>query len=195
MKNYYEQLEVNSKASLEIIEKAYRVLAKRYHPDLQREPSSRKYAEDRLKEINEAYRILSDTFLREQYDSELAREQERRMEALQQDKGYSAEKSWSPHKRQKEEQKQEEEIPKEKQKVKVGTFSALMDLVTVLYKDRPKREELKEMTKKDFVAVLLTIIIVILVGIVLWIIPFTNAWMRELIFENPLFNWIGNLFS
>ena len=33
MKNYYEILEVNRKASKEIIEKAYRVLAKKYHPD------------------------------------------------------------------------------------------------------------------------------------------------------------------
>ena len=35
MKNYYEILEVDKKASEEIIEKAYRALAKRYHPDLQ----------------------------------------------------------------------------------------------------------------------------------------------------------------
>ena len=35
MKNYYEILEVDKNASSEIIEKAYRILAKRYHPDLQ----------------------------------------------------------------------------------------------------------------------------------------------------------------
>lgn len=35
MKNYYEILQVNEKASQEIIEKAYKVLAKKYHPDLQ----------------------------------------------------------------------------------------------------------------------------------------------------------------
>ena len=35
MKNYYEILQVNENASQEIIEKAYKVLAKKYHPDLQ----------------------------------------------------------------------------------------------------------------------------------------------------------------
>ena len=34
MKNYYEILEVNKKASKEVIEKAYKVLVKKYHPDL-----------------------------------------------------------------------------------------------------------------------------------------------------------------
>ena len=53
----------------------------------------------------------------------------------------------------------------------------------------------KEVTKKDILALVLTIIIVILIGIALWFIPFTNGWMRELLFENPLFNWIGSIFS
>lgn len=37
MKNYYEILEVNENASKEVIDKAYKVLAKKYHPDLQEE--------------------------------------------------------------------------------------------------------------------------------------------------------------
>ena len=37
MKNYYEILQVNENASIEIIEKAYKVLAKKYHPDLQKD--------------------------------------------------------------------------------------------------------------------------------------------------------------
>ena len=52
-----------------------------------------------------------------------------------------------------------------------------------------------EITKKDIFAVLLTIVVVILIGIILWFIPFTNGWIRELIFENPLFQAIGKLFS
>ena len=51
------------------------------------------------------------------------------------------------------------------------------------------------MTQKDILAIFLTIITVILIGVILWFIPFTNGWMRELLFENPLFNWIGGLFS
>ena len=61
-----------------------------------------------------------------------------------------------------------------------------------LIKNKPKRDEVKEMTKKDIFAILLTIVIVVLIGVVLWFIPFTNGWMRELLFENPLFSWIWN---
>ena len=63
MKNYYEILEVNQKASSEVIEKAYKVLVKKYHPDLYN-GEKREYAEQKSKEINEAYRILSDTFFK-----------------------------------------------------------------------------------------------------------------------------------
>ena len=70
MKNYYEILEVSKNASKEIIEKAYKVLAKKYHPDLQQE-SERKKAEEKMKIINEAYEILSDDEKRKNYDIEL----------------------------------------------------------------------------------------------------------------------------
>ena len=51
-KNYYKILEVDSSASPEVIEKAYKALAKKYHPDLQEE-SQKKSAGEKLKEINE----------------------------------------------------------------------------------------------------------------------------------------------
>ena len=64
MKKYYEILEVNPNASIEIIEKAYKVLARKYHPDLY-EGEEKIYAEKKMRDINEAYKILSDEFLRE----------------------------------------------------------------------------------------------------------------------------------
>lgn len=67
MKNYYELLEVSQNASFEVIEKAYKVLAKKYHPD--KWPSNQAYwAEDKFKEITEAYQTLSNSELRKQYD-------------------------------------------------------------------------------------------------------------------------------
>lgn len=66
MKNYYEILEVDRKASQEIIEKAYRILVKRYHPDLQ----GNEY-EKEMREINEAYAVLADEYKRQQYDKKL----------------------------------------------------------------------------------------------------------------------------
>lgn len=70
MKNYYELLEVSEKASPEIIKKAYTTLVKKYHPDLQPD-SEKKAAEEKIKEINEAYEILSDKVKREDYDRKL----------------------------------------------------------------------------------------------------------------------------
>lgn len=69
-KNYYEILEVDVKASKEIIEKAFKVLAKRYHPDTQSD-DKKNWAEEKFKEINEAYEILSNDESRKNYDVEL----------------------------------------------------------------------------------------------------------------------------
>ena len=70
MANYYEILEVSEKASKEVIEKAYRVLAKKYHPDGKPQEEKTK-AEQKMKQINEAYDILSNEEKRKQYDSQL----------------------------------------------------------------------------------------------------------------------------
>jgi curved DNA-binding protein len=64
-KDYYKILGVDRKASDEDIRKAYRKLAKQYHPDYNPE---NKQAEERFKEINEAYEVLSDPKKRSHYD-------------------------------------------------------------------------------------------------------------------------------
>jgi curved DNA-binding protein len=65
-KDYYKILGVDKKASTEEIKKAYRKLAKKYHPDLH--PNDVK-AQEKFKEINEAYEVLSDENKRKQYDA------------------------------------------------------------------------------------------------------------------------------
>ena len=64
-KDYYKVLGVDRKASDDEIRKAYRKLAKQYHPDYN--PKDRQ-AEERFKEINEAYEVLSDAKKRAHYD-------------------------------------------------------------------------------------------------------------------------------
>lgn len=64
-RNYYEILEVNRDATPEEIKRAYRKLARRYHPDLN--PGD-KTAEEQFKTIGEAYDVLSDEGKRSQYD-------------------------------------------------------------------------------------------------------------------------------
>ena len=74
MDNLYDILEVSRKASKEIIEKAYKTLAKKYHPDVQSE-ENKKYAEEKMKQLNEAYSILSDDMKRAEYDAKLEQEE------------------------------------------------------------------------------------------------------------------------
>lgn len=64
-KDYYEILGVPRDASLEDIKKAYRRLAKQYHPDVNKDDPQ---ANEKFKEINEAYEVLSDPQKRAQYD-------------------------------------------------------------------------------------------------------------------------------
>lgn len=64
-KDYYKVLGVDKKASGDEIKKVYRKLAKKYHPDLN--PDDEK-AQEKFKEINEAYEILGDDEKRKQYD-------------------------------------------------------------------------------------------------------------------------------
>jgi molecular chaperone DnaJ len=64
--DYYKALGVDKKASADEIKKAYRKLARRYHPD--RNPDD-KAAEERFKEVSQAYDVLGDPDKRKQYDS------------------------------------------------------------------------------------------------------------------------------
>jgi len=63
-KSLYETLGVGENASADEIKKAYRKLARKYHPDINKEES----AVDKFKEINAAYEVLSDTEKKSQYD-------------------------------------------------------------------------------------------------------------------------------
>ena len=63
-KSLYDTLEISENASESEIKKAYRKLARQYHPDVNKDPK----AEDKFKEINSAYEILSDSQKKAQYD-------------------------------------------------------------------------------------------------------------------------------
>jgi DnaJ-class molecular chaperone len=64
--NYYEILEIDNNADSESIKKAYKKLAKKFHPDLN--PDDIELSEEKFKEINEAYHVLIDDNKRKKYD-------------------------------------------------------------------------------------------------------------------------------
>ncbi|MFA5843800.1 MAG: DnaJ domain-containing protein [Coriobacteriia bacterium] len=65
--DHYRTLQVDRDADPEVVEKAYRVLALKHHPDV----SDGTVGHARMARINEAYRVLSDPRLRAEYDARL----------------------------------------------------------------------------------------------------------------------------
>lgn len=178
MKNYYEILEVNPKASKEVIKKAYQVLVKKYHPDLYAE-GERIEAEQKVKDINEAYKILSDEFLKEQYDAELEKEMKYSMNFKEQ----------KERRRQREPEEidivdkvRENKLEQESNERthKVGTFMSLVDLTKSVFRN-VSRNNVRNIKREDLIAVGLTVLIVLVLGVILWFIPATNGFIRSMI--------------
>ena len=172
MKKYYEILEVNPKASIEIIEKAYKVLARKYHPDLY-EGEDRIFAEQKMRDINEAYKILSDDFLREQYDSEIEKEQDN---SIDRNKDL-----YNKFKKEKTKKEKEEKDEINVQKSEIGTYRGLLGITKELYKNRPKFKNIKDLQKEDYIAAGLTAVVMIVILILLWFIPFTNSFIKDML--------------
>ena len=209
MKNYYEILQVSHNASKEVIEKAYKVLAKKYHPDLQTSYTAKNYAEQKMREINEAYDVLSDDFLREQYDFEFRREKISKMNnnssRVNTNMSNSDSNEYDNSNQQQTNNAQQNtnynnSEKKKKRRIEyrynnIGTIDGAADIIREMFKGGLPKREKRKLVKKDIFAIVLTIVIVILIGVILWFLPFTNSWMREFLFENPFFDFISGLFN
>ncbi len=170
MKNYYEILEVNENASYEVIEKAYKVLAKKYHPDAW--PNNQSYwAEDRFKEITEAYQTLSNDKLRKEYDimigvhnsfedkyNNLYDENEKLKQEVNKMKIRNKSNDYINNR----------EAKNNSQSYFGRYFSTIKSLI---YNETKKSSEERS---KDFKALILTIIIVSILIFIFWKVPFLH---------------------
>lgn len=197
----YEMLQVSENASQEIIEKAYKVLAKKYHPDLQQE-KDKKSAEDMMKKINEAYDVLGNSEKRAEYDKELQakREQERIEENsyntnvnYNNNRDYCSnanttyEKNSNNYDYEKERLKYEKKLQQEELKKRKKMQEDLNKEYENAYYSylRSLGYKIKhKWTKKNFLDLIIVIGIMIGIFVILWFIPPTHDWMVNFYEEN-----------
>lgn len=198
MKNYYNILEVNPNASTEVIEKAYKVLVKKYHPDLR---GNTQEAEKKIKEINEAYDVLSDDFLKEQYDKELQRELNKSNNNFQESDYGRLYKEKERLKYQLAHEKREktrvaDTKRQESQNVQKDNSpsAGIIELLKEMFSYMPKISDVKNIKRIDILAFILTVAVILFIGAILYLIPFTHDWMNKNFIDTPLINWIKELF-
>lgn len=199
-KTLYEILEVSENASGEIIEKAYKTLAKKYHPDLQEE-ANKKQAEAMMKKINEAYEILGNEEKRSRYDGELA--EKRNMEEMQRQnvnqnyQGYnmqyqdnavnnvnSANYDYEKERLRYEKKLQEEEL-KQRRKMQEDLNREYNNAYENYLRSLGYRIK-HRWTKENTRDLLITIGVIVVVFIILWFIPPTHDWMVSFYESNPI---------
>lgn len=209
MSNLYELLEVSEKASKEVIEKAYKVLAKRYHPDLQEE-KDKKQAEEKMKQINEAYTILIDDEKRKAYDIELnAKRQEEIQKKMQENTKVNNEITRVEQevfndlqnanmKRQKEEQDKINRKLEEEQKSNMEKLQAdLQRTYSNAYNNylRSLGYKIKEpWTLKRFIELMKVLIIFAVIIIFIWFFPPTHKLIIDFYEQNVVLKFIIDIF-
>ena len=216
-KTYYEILEVSENASPEVIEKAYKILVKKYHPDLQ-PPEEKKNAENKMKEINEAYDILGDEEKKKKYDDELAsereqaqREEELKRQASQQnvygqnnqrytESTYNNINNQSVHNpdfnydidRMKYEQKLRKEEEEQRRKMQDNLNKEYANAYNNYLRSlgyKVKENWTKEKTKD----LLLVIAIFVVFIFLLWLFPPTRNWLIDFYESNPIIRAFVNI--
>lgn len=174
MKNYYEILEVSENASSEVIEKAYRTLAKKYHPDVQRS-NNLHFSENKFKELTEAYEVLSNPDLRNQYNNRLGLISNN--DNLYNNLYSEQEKLKNEVNNLKIEQKSQEYINKKRQQVATNPLNPkkyIQAIGSALYEETQKS---KDERSRDLLAVILTFIIVAILFFVFWKIPAIKSYL------------------
>lgn len=214
--NLYEILEVSEKASKEIIDKAYRVLAKKYHPDLQNE-SEKQDAEKKMKQINDAYDTLGNDEKRKEYDEQLKeqREYEERKRYIEQQEKIRNESIIEQRKEIENELKTNIDIQQNRnvqsninqntnknmnQNQQVDNIRAIQEEMNKAYRQayndyfRSRGYKIKEpWTWKKFLNLLKVIGILIIIILVIWFFPPTNKLLVDFYESNSIIKAVVNI--
>ncbi len=178
MKNYYEILEVSPNASIEVIENSYNILDKKFGSESIKGTIDEEERRRRVREINEAYAVLSNEFLKEQYDKELQKLNEDNKLDNKSDIEYIRENDEKDIN--KKEIKQQEKT-KDENVNKVGSLYSIIKICKDIFSHIPNFKKVKEMTRNDYISIGLTIVIMIVFLIILWFIPFTKPFINSII--------------
>lgn len=211
MKNYYEILEVNETASQEVIERVYKLLAKKYHPDMNLD--NPKEAEEKFKEVTTAYETLSNPDKRKKYDEELAYERQEKQSTLHNNaQPYTTYESYTNNVAYDETPQYEQDIKKQKKKIEDMAKQQAREQARQEYEAQKAYNDayykaLEDMgytivyqkTFKDYLRIALTLIIMAAVLFGLWHVPFIQEKVIEF-YENSgplkkIIDIIINIFS
>ncbi|MCI8383612.1 MAG: J domain-containing protein [Clostridia bacterium] len=199
--NYYDILQVNKNASPEIIEKAYKTLAKKYHPDLQTE-ENKKQAEEILKKVNEAYEVLSNPEKKQNYDKSLEDllSHHFSQKPQQNDSSFSSFESnrWKQEQLQQEKLYQEElkrrqEIAYQNQ-LQQARQQAYYDAYIQDLKNRGYRIRYKK-SLKDYIRGFVSILVVLLFLFLLYQLPFVKSFFADWYQKNDLIHFLVDFFG
>lgn len=187
MENLYELLEVSEKASQEIIEKAYKTLAKKWHPDLQG-GSNKALAEEKMKKINNAYSILSDENKRKEYDAKLEEERERLSEPQEEIKYQEDE----PNQEYGFENLSRKEQARLKRKIEKNANEEYRKLYEDYFRSLGYKVPHRITWKEVKVTITVILIFCAILGL-LWLMPFSRNWMISLYNENIVIKLIVDI--
>lgn len=198
----YEILEVSENASSEVIEKAYKVLAKKYHPDLQKE-SQKQISEKKMKEINEAYEILGNDEKRKEYDIKLKQEREnvkyqqninyeennirdnKNVSGNQENYDYEKERLKYEEKLRQEEKAQRRKMQEDLNKEYENAYYNYLRSLGFKIKHK--------WTKENIIDFIIVIGIMAIIFVALWFIPPTHEWMVNFYEQNPILKTIVDI--
>lgn len=188
MINYYEILEINENASQEVIEKVYKVLIKKYHPDLQENAESKAKFEEKIKIINEAYEVLSNEQKRAEYNARLQQERTEKAQKINtqtnEDLNYQ---------QQQELEKEIQQQAQYQQDYQNAINKAYHDAYIQDMKNRGYKIKYKK-TKKDYLRSLIALLITIGLIFLICQIPFVKNYLHSLYNDNPVIRGIIDFF-